>query len=102
MKTLEQVRQQLVEGDFDFSHHAFMRAVERDVGEREIREAGTGAIIVEEYPEDKYGPAWLILGFTKTGRPLHFQVSVVDSPTVRIVTLYEPSEDEWEDYMRRK
>ena len=48
MKTLEQVRRQLMEGEFDFSHHAFRRAVERDISEREIREAGAGAVIVEE------------------------------------------------------
>ena len=102
MKTLEQVRRQLMEGEFDFSHHAFRRAVERDISEREIREAGTGAVIVEEYPEDKYGPTWLILGFTETGRPLHVQASVSESPQIRIVTLYEPSGDEWEDYRRRK
>ena len=53
MKTLEQVRRQLMEGELDFSHHAFRRAVERDISEREIREAGAGAVIVEEYPEDK-------------------------------------------------
>ena len=27
MKTLELVRRQLMEGEFDFSHHAFRRAV---------------------------------------------------------------------------
>lgn len=102
MKTLEQIRRQLTEGEFDFSHHAFKRAVERNIGEREINEAGASAVIVEDYPEDKYGPTWLVLGFTGSGRPLHVQVSVSDSPMVRIVTLYEPSEDEWEDYMRRK
>ena len=60
---------------------------QRDISEREIREAGAGAVIVEEYPEDKYGPTWLILGFTETGRPLHVQASVSESPKVRIVTL---------------
>ena len=102
MKTPAQVRSQLVAGEFDFSHHAFRRAIERDISEREIMEAGGGAIIVEEYPEDKYGPTWLVLGFTGSGRPLHIQVSVADSPKIRIVTLYEPSEDEWEDYRRRR
>ena len=102
MKTLEQVRWELMEGRFTFSRHAFKRAVERNISEREIREAGTEALIVEEYPEDKYGPTWLVLGFTSAGRPLHIQVSAVDLPQVAIVTLYEPSENEWVDYVRRK
>ena len=102
MRTLAQVRSQLAAGEFDLSEHAFRRAVERDISEREIREAGAGAVIVEEYPEDKYGPTWLVLGFSESGRPLHIQVSVADSPQLRIVTLYEPDSAEWQDYSRRR
>ena len=102
MKTLAQVRRQLREGEFDFSQHAFRRAVERNISDQEIREAGAGAVIIEEYPEDKYGPTWLILGFTRAGRPLHIQLSVAEVPQIRIVTLYEPDRNEWEDYARRR
>ena len=63
---------------------------------------GANAIIVEEYPEDKYGPTWLVLGFTEAGRALHIQVSVAETPILRIVSLNEPDTDEWEDYARRR
>jgi len=53
MKTLEDVRKQLVTGEFEFSRHAFRRAVERNISEQEIREAGIQAEIIEDYPEDK-------------------------------------------------
>jgi len=33
MKTLAQIRRQLAAGRFDFSRHAFKRAVERNIGE---------------------------------------------------------------------
>ena len=102
MKVLEEVRSQLFAGQFDFSQHAFRRAVERNISEQEIREAGSGVILVEEYLGDKYGPSWLVLGFTKSGRPLHIQISVIDSPQVRIVTIYEPDPDEWRDYSERR
>ena len=102
MKTLEQVRRQLQDGEFDFSQHAFRRAVERNVSEQEIRDAGASAVIVEEYPEDKYGPTWLVLGFTSAQRPLHIQVSVSNTPLIRIVTLYEPDSHQWELYVRRR
>ena len=102
MKALEGVRSQLFAGQFDFSQHAFRRAVERNISEWEIREAGTEAVIVEEYPDDKYGPTWLVLGFTGLGRPFHIQISVADSSQIRIVTLYEPNTDEWEDFVRRR
>ena len=74
MKTLAQVQGQLLAGEFDYSQHAFRRAVERNISEQEIREAGARAVIVEDYPEDKYGPTWLVLGFTRAGRPLHLQL----------------------------
>ncbi len=102
MKTLAQVQGQLRAGEFDYSQHAFRRAVERNISEQEIREAGARAVVVEDYPEDKYGPTWLVLGFTRAGRPLHLQVSIADAPQIRIVTLYEPSEDAWDDHERRK
>jgi hypothetical protein len=57
MKTLEGIREQLATGAFEFSRHAFRRAVERNISEREIREAGIHAEIIENYPEDKYSPS---------------------------------------------
>jgi len=36
MKSLETIRRQLSEGEFEFSRHAFRRAVERNISEIEI------------------------------------------------------------------
>ncbi|MGR3219903.1 MAG: DUF4258 domain-containing protein [Candidatus Anammoxibacter sp.] len=102
MKTLEKIQSQLSSGQFDFSRHAFKRAVERNIGEFEIREAGRDVKIIEDYPEDKYSPSCLLLGFTDTKRPLHIQVSQADTDFVKIITIYEPSEDEWIDYSIRR
>ncbi len=102
MKTLVEIRLQLSLGQFDFSRHAFKRAVVRNISELEIRQAGDNATIIEDYPDDKYSPSCLLLGFTQDGRPLHLQVSYADTDLVRIVTLYEPDEDEWIDYSRRR
>jgi len=77
MKSLSQVRQQLAAGDFEFSRHAFHRVIERNVSEQEIREAGGTAEMIENYPEDKYSPSALFLGFTAAGRALHFS-NIVD------------------------
>jgi len=41
------------------------------VSEDEVVTAGAQAEIIEEYPEDKYSPSALILGFTSAGRALH-------------------------------
>ena len=102
MKTLEQIRSQFNAGNFDYSLRAFKRVVERNISEAEIREAGLQATMVEDYPDDKYSPSSLLLGFTLAGRPLHINVSRADTQIVRIITLYEPSSDEWIDYTERR
>lgn len=54
------------------------------------------------YPDDKYAPSSLLLGFTITGRPLHIQASHVDSDLLKIMTIYEPDPAEWDDFARRR
>ena len=102
MNTLDDIRRQLSTGEFEFSHHAFKRVVERNISEAEIRQAGIHAAIIEDYPDDKYAPSSLLLGFTGVSRPLHIQVSRMDSVLLKIVTIYEPDPAEWYDYARRR
>lgn len=102
MKSLAEIRRQLASGEFEFSHHAFKRAVERNISDLEIRQAGAKAQIIEDYPDDKYSPSCLMLGFTKAKRPLHLQVSYADSELVKLITLYEPDETKWYNYTRRR
>ena len=102
MKTIEEICRQLSAGQFEFSRHAFRRSVERNISDSEIREAGASARIIEDYPDDKYAPSCLLLGFSKARRPLHLQVSYVDSELVKIITVYEPDPEEWYDHERRR
>jgi hypothetical protein len=97
MKTVEQICEQLANGRFNFSHHAFRRAVERNISEAEICQIGTTAKLVEAYPTDKYSPSCLLMGFTKAGRVLHIQVSQANAEFVKIVTLYEPDLTQWDE-----
>jgi hypothetical protein len=102
MMTLEEIRQRMTAGEFEFSRHAFKRAVERNISEQEIRDASRAAGVIEDYPDDKYAPSCLLLGFTPTGRPLHIQVSYVESARLKIITIYEPDPREWYDYRLRR
>jgi hypothetical protein len=102
MKTLSQVQNELAAGQFEFSRHAFRRAVERNISEQEIREAGAKAEVIENYPQDKYSASGLLLGFTRTGRALHFQVSFGESDATRIITIYEPDPKEWIENRKRR
>jgi hypothetical protein len=102
MKTLSQIQRQLAAGEFEFSRHAFRRVVERNISEQEIREAGANAEVIEDYPDDKYSPSGLLLGFTVTGRALHFQVSFAEMSPVKIITIYEPNPNEWIEHRKRR
>jgi hypothetical protein len=102
MKTLDDIRRQLAAATFEFSRHAFKRVVERNISELEIRQAGLEVRIIEDYPHDKYSPSCLLLGFTQAGRPLHLQVSYLESDLLKIITIYEPDPAEWYDFSRRR
>lgn len=96
------IRSKLSAGRFEFSRHAFRRVVERNITEEEIRQAGGLSEMIEDYPQDKYSPSCLVLGFTDGRRPLHMQVCYTDSETLKIITIYEPEADEWVGFRERR
>ena len=102
MKTFAEICRQLSAGEFEFSRHAFKRAVERNISNNDITQLSENAESIENYPDDKFSPSCLILGFTLENRPLHIQVSFADTPMVRIITLYEPDPKEWIEFRKRR
>lgn len=96
---LGQIRAAFRAGQYEISRHAGVRMLRRAIRTSEIEEAVAGAEIIEMYPDDKYGPSVLLLGFTRTGRPLHIQVA---HERMRIVTVYEPDPAEWVDWRYRR
>jgi hypothetical protein len=71
VKKLSEIQNQLRAGEFEFTRHAFKRAVERNISELEIIQVGENVVIIEDYPDDKYSPSCLLLGLTILGRALH-------------------------------
>ena len=101
MELIEGIRQKINENQFEFSGHAVDRMILRTISVSEVREAVQNGEIIEDYPQDKYGPSCLILGFTKQNRPLHMQCSYPIRPLVKVVTVYEPDPDEWIGFRER-
>ena len=97
-----EIREKIEAGQFEFSRHAADQTILRHVTLQEIRETIANGEIIEDYPEDKYGPSCLILGYTQSGRPLHLQCSYPSRPLVKIITLYEPDANLWIDFKMRK
>jgi hypothetical protein len=91
----------MLDGRFEFSVHAFRRAVERNISDMEIRQAGGRADIIESYPDDKYLPSCLVFGFTDKNRPLHLHLCYIDSNMLKIITLYEPAPELWIGFRER-
>jgi len=58
--------------------------------------------MIEDYPNDKYGPSCLLLGFTQNMRPLHIQCSDPARLLVKVVTVYEPDPNQWIEWKTRK
>jgi hypothetical protein len=83
--------------------HEANQTIVRDISVFELEQAiSSQSEVIEDYPEDKYGPSCLILGFTSAGRPLHVQCSHPVRPLIKIITVYEPDPELWIDLRIRK
>ncbi len=101
MTILNEIRRKIKNGQFEFSRHATDQSIIRQIQVQEIREAIDECEIIEDYPNDKYGPSCLILGFTRLRRPLHIQCSYPSRPLIKIITLYEPDPLQWINFKLR-
>ncbi len=92
---LKRIKDQFAAKAYIFTAHGSDRAAKRLIKSAEIEEAVAASEVIEDYPNDKYGPSCLLMGVTESGRILHIQVSYPES--IKIITVYEPKPDEWED-----
>ena len=102
MALIEEIQEKIEAEQFEFSKHAVDQSIIRRISVQEIREIFADAEVIEDYPEDKYGPSCLIMGKTREGRPLHLQCSYPSRPLIKIITLYEPDPDLWIDFKMRR
>ena len=100
MADITRIREAFVQGHYLFTEHGSSRAAKRAIRSYEINQAIENAEVIEDYPDDKYGPSCLLLGFSETNLALHIQVSY--PPLVRIITVYEPDLAFWEADLRTR
>jgi hypothetical protein len=99
---IEGIRKQVKADNYRFTIHAFERCVERNISPTQVKSVILSGEIIEDYPDDKYGPSCLIYGVNGDGKILHVQCSI---EPVWIITAYDPTlnPEEWErDYKRRR
>lgn len=99
---IDEIREKVARDQFEFTQHATDQSILRQISVEEFREAVTNGEIIEDYPQDKYGPSCLILGFTQADKPLHIQCSYPSRLLVKIITLYQPDPQQWIDYRVRR
>lgn len=103
MALIDEIRRKIATRQYEFSKHAVDQTIIRGITVAELEQAiSSRSEVIEDYPEDKYGPSCLILGVTVDGRPLHVQCSYPSRPMVKIVTVYEPDPSLWRDLRIRK
>ena len=102
MALIDELAEKIRVDEFEFSKHAVDQSFIRGISVQEVREVFVAAEIIEDYPDDKYGPSCLIFGRTAVGRPLHVQCSYPSRPIVKIITLYEPDSERWVDFKLRR
>jgi hypothetical protein len=103
MTLLDEIKQKILDQQYEFSKHAVDQSVIRDISVYELKQAVSNeSEIIEDYPNDKYGPSCLVLGFTDAARPLHVQCSYPIRPLIKVITLYEPDAKLWINFRIRR
>lgn len=99
---IQEIKQAFKDNRYEYSLHAVDQSILRYISRKEILEAIESDEIIEDYPDDKYGSSCLIYGKTVLERPLHIHCSYPSRPKIKIITVYEPDPEEWENYIKRR
>ena len=87
-------------GRVRWTYHVTMRLQQRGLTAGMILTAMATLEIIEAYPQDKYLPSVLVRG--ESGACVfHVQIAMdVEGGNIRIVTMYTPDPDEWDEGLR--
>jgi hypothetical protein len=100
---IERIRTRIRTGHYTISLTHTEKLRERMIEAADLEEAVFSGSIIEPYPDDPRGPSCLILGFSRSGKPLHVVCGNLEEEELLVVTAYEPDPEEWEwDWKTRK
>ncbi len=85
-----------------WTYHVSMRLLARGLDRNQIVGAVDTYEVIENYPDDKYLPSYLILGRDTVGALHVLFATDVDGDNVRIVTAYRPNPNEWDSSFRKR
>jgi hypothetical protein len=99
---IEEIRKKITGDQFEFSKHAVDQSILRGIRVQEVIEAITTGQVIEDYPDNKYGPSCLISGLMLANRSIHIQYSYPSRPLIKVITLYEPDLNRWNDNFTKR
>ena len=99
---INEIRKKVQNEEYEFSKHATDQSIIRNIFVSEIKHAILRGEIIEDYPNDKYGPSCLIFRVTDQNRPIHVQCSYPSRDLIKIITVYEPNINDWIEYRIRR
>ena len=99
---IEAIREKVSQGRFEFTQHAADQTILRRISVVEFRQTVASGEVIEDYPNDRYGPSCLVLGYTQAGRPLHIHCSHATRDLIRVITVYDPDPTRWLNFRTRR
>lgn len=79
-----------------------MRFIQRALSAKLLVEAAESFEILEAYPDDKYLPSYLLRGQIGDSVFHALIAADVEGDNVRVVTMYYPSLEKWEEGFRQR
>jgi len=100
---IDTIREKIKDRQYEFSKHAVDQSILRNISVREFENAILNhSEVIEDYPNDKYGPSCLVLSFTENERALHTVCTYPNRSLLKVITIYEPDPLQWiENKIRR-
>lgn len=85
-----------------WTYHVNMRMKGRYISREAILNSLDNYEIIEEYPDDKYFPSYLIFSHCQD-KTFHVLFAIdIENENVRVVTAYYPSIGEWDDNFKKR
>ena len=97
---IDDIKTKVKRNEYDLTVHALKRRIERNISTSLIENAILNGEIIEEYPDDFPYPSCLINGFITNKEPIHIVCAI--TKRIKIITIYKPEENDWEDYKTRR
>lgn len=92
-----EIRRQVASNKFEFSKHAVDQLIGHQIRVHEIKEAIANGELIEDYSNEQHDSSYLICGLTQAERPIYIKLSYHTRPLVQIMTVYEPTPEQWDD-----